>query len=236
MRPIVLRGHTRPVTSLVFSKEGDLLFSGSTDKTISAWYADNGERLGTYNGHNGMVTSVDVNHDTTILASGAADGEARLWDVRSGACTKVLKHSSKVTSVAFSLGSQYLLTANDPWKGTRTSIQVYDISAIMSGAAPEPIAQFILPFDCKVKRAAWGPLNDSIYLACDDGFVRRFSNPIQVFHDVQRGSGDVLLQCACPTKSLSSSTHRRTALTRSKCGPPAPAAWTSLTSRTRAPT
>ena len=92
MRPIVLRGHTRPVTSLVFSKEGDLLFSGSTDKTISAWYqrahdvlvlmrclfnganryADNGERLGTYNGHNGMVTSVDVNEDTTVLASGAA--------------------------------------------------------------------------------------------------------------------------------------------------------------------
>ena len=80
-------------------------------------YSDNGERLGTYNGHNGMVTSVDVSHDTSILASGAADGEARLWDVRTGACTRVLKHSSKVTSVAFSLGSQYLLTTNDPWKG-----------------------------------------------------------------------------------------------------------------------
>jgi translation initiation factor 3 subunit I len=236
MRPIVLRGHTRPVTSLVFSKEGDLLFSGSTDKTISAWYADNGERLGTYNGHNGMVTSVDVNHDTTILASGAADGEARLWDVRSGACTKVLKHSSKVTSVAFSLGSQYLLTANDPWKGTRTSIQVYDISAIMSGAAPEPIAQFILPFDCKVKRASWGPLNDSIYLACDDGFVRRFSNPIQVLHNSQPV---VALTFCCDAhipRLLGSSTHHRTARTRSKCAPPAPAAWTSPTSRARAPT
>ncbi len=64
--------------------------------------------------------------------------------------------------------------------GNRTSIQVYDVTAIMSGAPCEPIAQFTLPFDCKVKRAAWGPLNDSIYLACDDGFVRRFSNPIQV--------------------------------------------------------
>jgi translation initiation factor 3 subunit I len=126
MRPIVLRGHTRPVTSLVFSKEGDLLFSGSTDKSISAWYADNGERLGTYAGHNGMVTSVDVSHNTTILASGAADGEARLWDVQSGACTRILKHSSKVTSVAFSLGSQYLLTANDPWKGACQRAIVYE--------------------------------------------------------------------------------------------------------------
>jgi WD40 repeat protein len=125
MRPIVLRGHTRPVTSLVFSKEGDLLFSGSTDKSISAWYADNGERLGTYAGHNGMVTSVDVSHNTAILASGAADGEARLWDVQSGACTRILKHSSKVTSVAFSLGSQYLLTANDPWKGACRRAIVY---------------------------------------------------------------------------------------------------------------
>jgi len=223
MRPIVLRGHTRPVTSLVFSKEGDLLFSGSTDKSISAWYADNGERLGTYIGHNGMVTSVDVNHDTSILASGAGDGEARLWDVRSGACTKVLKHSSKVTSVAFSLGSQYLLTANDPWKGTRTSIQVYDVSAIMSGAAPEPIAQFVLPFECKVKRAAWGPLNDSIYLACDDGFVRRFTNPIQV---------------RVPALIDGRRAHhlRRTVLTRSRCAPPPPEEWTIPTSRTLAQT
>ncbi len=56
-----------------------------------------------------------------------------------------------------------------------TSFQAYDVAAIKPGAPCEsiaPIAQFTLPFDCKVKRAAWGPLNDSIiadciYLACD---------------------------------------------------------------------
>lgn len=43
-----------------FNAEGDLLFSASKDDTINVWYSHNGERLGTYSGHNGTVWSIDV--------------------------------------------------------------------------------------------------------------------------------------------------------------------------------
>ena len=48
MRPLLLQGHERPLTQIKYNRDGDLLFSCSKDKTICVWYADNGERLGTF--------------------------------------------------------------------------------------------------------------------------------------------------------------------------------------------
>lgn len=55
---ILTAGHERSLTQIVFNAEGDLLFSASKDKIVNAWYTSNGERLGTYNGHNGSVWTV----------------------------------------------------------------------------------------------------------------------------------------------------------------------------------
>lgn len=60
MRPILLKGHERPLTFLKYNRDGDLLFSCAKDHTPTAWYAHNGERLGTYRGHNGAVWCCDV--------------------------------------------------------------------------------------------------------------------------------------------------------------------------------
>ena len=59
-RPILLSGHERSLTQVKFNREGDLLFSVAKDPTINAWFSHNGERLGTYEGHNGTVWTVDV--------------------------------------------------------------------------------------------------------------------------------------------------------------------------------
>lgn len=53
-------GHERSLTQIKFNREGDLLFSCSKDHIINVWYSHNGERLGTYDGHNGTVWTVDV--------------------------------------------------------------------------------------------------------------------------------------------------------------------------------
>jgi WD40 repeat protein len=60
MRPILMKGHERPLTFLKYNREGDLLFSCAKDHTPTVWYADDGERLGTYRGHNGAVWCCDV--------------------------------------------------------------------------------------------------------------------------------------------------------------------------------
>ena len=53
-------GHERSLTQIKFNREGDLLFSCSKDHVINVWFTHNGERLGTYDGHNGTVWSIDV--------------------------------------------------------------------------------------------------------------------------------------------------------------------------------
>ena len=58
-------GHERSLTQIKFNKEGDLLFSCSKDHVINVWFSHNGERLGTYDGHNGTVWTIDV--DCTSL-------------------------------------------------------------------------------------------------------------------------------------------------------------------------
>lgn len=48
------------MTQIIFNAEGDLLFSASKDNVVNVWFTSNGERLGTFNGHNGSVWTVSV--------------------------------------------------------------------------------------------------------------------------------------------------------------------------------
>ena len=61
IRQIMVKAHTRPLTMVKYNREGDLLFTTGKDHTPSIYYADNGERIGTYDGHNGTVWCIDVN-------------------------------------------------------------------------------------------------------------------------------------------------------------------------------
>lgn len=62
-----MKGHERPLTFLKYNRDGDLLFSCAKDHTPTVWFADNGERLGTYRGHNGAVWSCDVSSKSLKL-------------------------------------------------------------------------------------------------------------------------------------------------------------------------
>ncbi|TQE06957.1 hypothetical protein C1H46_007486 [Malus baccata] len=48
----------------------------------TAWFADNGEHLGTYRSHNGAFRCYDVSRDSSHLITGSADQTAKLWDVQ----------------------------------------------------------------------------------------------------------------------------------------------------------
>ncbi|TYH84808.1 hypothetical protein ES332_D02G221000v1 [Gossypium tomentosum] len=85
MRPILMKGHERPLTFLKYNRDGDLLFSCAKDHTPTVWFADNGERIGTYRGHNGAVWSCDVSRDSMRLITGSADQTVKLWNVQTGA-------------------------------------------------------------------------------------------------------------------------------------------------------
>jgi len=47
-QPILLKGHERAITQVKYNLDGDLIFTAAKDHHPTVWYADTGERLGTF--------------------------------------------------------------------------------------------------------------------------------------------------------------------------------------------
>lgn len=167
MRPILLKGHERSITSLKYNREGDLIFTASKHPSFAVWYTSNGERLGTYDGHNGAVWSLDVTQNSERVVSGAADSAAKMWQTETGKEISSWAHGAPVRSVDFAVGDQQFLAVTDQFMRLPPSIHVWDSKQKRDKPAIE-----ITKIEGKIQQAVWGPLNKTIIAAHDDGTVR----------------------------------------------------------------
>jgi translation initiation factor 3 subunit I len=173
MRPIALKGHDRPITDVVFNREGDLLFTSSKGHQFAVWYTDNGERLGTFSGHNGSVWSLAVDRHTKYVYSAGADSIAKKWDIQTGQEVDFWGHGSPVRCIKTSLGDSEFLTVTDTVMRAAGCVRLWDVR--MGGGAqgmPRPIDEIYEQAPVRITRAAWGPLNHTIFLCTEDGKVR----------------------------------------------------------------
>ncbi len=79
-----LKGHKGGVTSIAFSPRGDVLASGSADRTAILWDAKAGKKLHTLAGHQGEVRCVAFSHDGVALFTGGTDKTVHTWSVADG--------------------------------------------------------------------------------------------------------------------------------------------------------
>lgn len=180
IRCLVLKGHERPITFVKYNRDGDILFTTSKDKgsmAVTAWWTDNGERMGTYEGHNGAVWGCDVNWSTTRLITGSGDQTAKLWDVKTGKQLYSWNFRTAVRSVSFSLGDAQMLAVNDTTMGQVATIYVYNLSkGLMEGSdasRQEDVPRLeLVGHEKKINHAVWGPLNKTIISCSDDCTIR----------------------------------------------------------------
>jgi len=180
MRPIALKGHERSITSLKYNREGDLIFTTSKHPVFAVWYTENGERLGTYNGHTGAVWAVDINRHTSQVLSGSADTFVKLWDCERGKEINSWGHKAPVRSVEFAYGDNEFLTVTDQVLGFHPAVYLWDTHA--HGKA-KPTMEILGRNEAKILQATWGELNRTIVTANEDGTVR--------IYDVRKGGEQI---------------------------------------------
>ena len=106
---LTLTGHFDSVNSVAFSPDGEMLASGSRDKTIEIWDMKKGKRWFTLTGHGDSVNSVAFSPDGEMLASGSRDKTIEIWDMKKGKrWFTLIGHSDWVDTVAFSPDNQIL--------------------------------------------------------------------------------------------------------------------------------
>ena len=79
-----LEGHSDWVWAVAFSRDGQLLASASTDRTVRLWNPATGEQTQRLEGHGGPVWAVAFSRDGQLLASASNDRTVRLWNPATG--------------------------------------------------------------------------------------------------------------------------------------------------------
>ena len=98
-----LSGHSKRVSSIAMTPDGQLIASASEDKTIKLWNLRTGKLLRTLTGHSEGIRSVAMTPDGKLLASGGDDKTIKLWNLDTGNLLRTLTgHSDIVQAVTIS--------------------------------------------------------------------------------------------------------------------------------------
>ncbi|XP_022596136.1 WD repeat, SAM and U-box domain-containing protein 1-like [Seriola dumerili] len=79
-----LTSHSAPVLSCAFSSDGDLVVSGSVDKSVTIYDANLGTLLNTLKQHNRYVTAVALSPTKPWIATGSMDRTVNVWRIGDG--------------------------------------------------------------------------------------------------------------------------------------------------------
>ncbi|KAH0564065.1 eukaryotic translation initiation factor 3 subunit I-like [Cotesia typhae] len=171
MRPVMLQGHERAITEVKYNREGDLIFSASKDKKPNVWWSANGERLGTFNGHNGSIWCMDVDWNTKFFMSGSGDNTLRLWDCQTGKEISQIQTNSSVRTCAFSFSANMAVYSTDKALGHQCEMFIIDTRNVDSMLA-EGSAIIRIPINGpRISSILWGALDETIITGHEDGEI-----------------------------------------------------------------
>jgi len=155
-----------------------LLFTASKDLVPSLWRGDDGERIGTFNGHKGTVWDLDCDRFSKRLLTASADATCRLWICETGECIMTFHHRGPVRGVAWAEGDQMFATISDPFVEHNAKICVYDAPLDATEFDETPRLEIDLP-KINGKRVnptniKWTSLNEDLLVAFDNGMIRLY--------------------------------------------------------------
>ncbi|XP_044587476.1 eukaryotic translation initiation factor 3 subunit I-like isoform X2 [Cotesia glomerata] len=175
----MLHGHERAITMIKYNREDDLIFSASKDKNPNVCvqvlgtlpYSLNGERLGTFNGHNGSIWCIDVNWDSSRFISGSGDNSLRIWDCQTGKEIGQLDTNSSVRTCAFSFSANTAVFSTDKALGHQCEMFIIDTRTVEPTLSLDDAIIRIPINGPRISAIVWGALDESIITGHEDGEI-----------------------------------------------------------------
>ena len=151
----------RAVTAVAVNPAGDLLAAGTTDGAVRLWRVNDGQLVGIWAGHAGLVPSIRFSPDGTTLASGSHDQTIRLWGVPTGQAQGILEgHMGAVSSIGFSPDGASLISGSYD-----QTVRVWDVATKAAIRALHGHTAF-------VSAVAWSPDGTTLASGSHDHTVR----------------------------------------------------------------
>jgi WD40 repeat protein len=143
-----LEGHTKAVSQVSFSPNGQIIATASEDGTAGIWQRD-GTRRKFLKGHTDKVTAVSFSPDSRILATASADKTVRLWKQDGTSLNIILRgHKGSIASVSFSPDGKNITTASEDktvkvWSLDGTLLKTYAHEAAVTLVKYSPDGKWI---------------------------------------------------------------------------------------------
>lgn len=106
-----LEGHTGGVTAAAWSKDGKILATAASDKSVRLWDGT-GKALKSLSGHEGSVQCLAW-ADGKTLASGSADKTVRVWQATADAGKALRQHKATVNALVWSKDGKQLASGDE---------------------------------------------------------------------------------------------------------------------------
>lgn len=110
---------TRPLTQLVFWRDGSRIAAGGFDGLIVVWNAKTGDVVGSAK-QQGGIRSLSISDDDQWLVSGSWDSQARVWDAKSLEEVNHTPSQSWPVIADISPDGQLVATVTGEWKNWRS--------------------------------------------------------------------------------------------------------------------
>jgi WD40 repeat protein len=189
----VLSEHTKPVTSVAFSPDGQLLASGSYDQTVRLWDVTTGQVIKTLQGYTGGVQTiafVPIASSPTgfYLASGGHDHRVRLWDVATERISQTLVgHTDWIRGIAVSPDGQRLVTGSHD-----QTVRLWDVTT-------GQLLYLLRRHTDRVRAVAFSPDGRFVASSGEDELVCLWDTTTgQLLHVLQGHRGDIMTVAFVP--------------------------------------
>ena len=177
MKPLILKGHSKPIKDLQFNRDNDLLFSASTDRYITLWSSEYGERIGTYL-HDAAVYTMSINDNSKYIMSGDSTGCVYLWETSTGTLINklLMPNVPSIRSVNFNyLNDLVSIAYGGRTLKSNSIIDIYKFEDLLKKEKnTKPLKSIIIPNNDKISKTRWCDLGKVIIAASETGKLYKY--------------------------------------------------------------